>query len=123
MLAKYRPDLAGSPETLLALRYDPVLSTQMIGALVAENADILAKAGHEATPGNIYLAHFAGRSGAVTVLNADPSTAVRSILKPDAIAAEAVRIFGRKGRLRVRDGYKAKHVVIEKELKPLVTAG
>lgn len=84
-----RPDLAEgkSDQELLALRADPNLSREMTAAYAAQNGQILTQAGHEATPGNTYLAHFAGPKGAVSVLSADPNTPVSSILTPDAIKA------------------------------------
>jgi hypothetical protein len=87
MLARHRPDLTGTPEQLLALRYDPKLAAEMTEAYAAENAKILSGSGHEPTPGNIYLAHFAGPSKAVAVLNADPSDSAMSVLGEKAIAA------------------------------------
>src|SRR6266702_1037455 len=86
MLAKHRPDLTGTPQQLLALRYDPKLAAEMTEAYAAENAKFLSRAGHEPTPGNIYLAHFAGPSKAVAVLNADPSASAMSVLGEKAIA-------------------------------------
>ena len=86
MLAKHRPDLTGTPEELLALRNDPKLAAEMTEAYAADNAKILSKAGHEATPGNLYLTHFAGPSGAVAVLNADPNASVSSVLGERAVA-------------------------------------
>lgn len=87
MLAKHRPDLTGSREELLALRTDPALSRQMTEAYAADNQGILTKNGLEASPGNTYLAHFAGPQGAVKLLSADPSTPVSSILDPAAVKA------------------------------------
>lgn len=87
MLAKHRPDLTGSRQQLLALRNDPTLATEMTEAYAADNAKKLAKAGYQATPGNIYLTHFAGPSGAVAVLNADPNASVSSVLARDVMAA------------------------------------
>jgi hypothetical protein len=83
-----RPDLAQgkSDADLLALKTDPQLSRQMTEAYAAQNGDILSKAGHPVTPGNTYLAHFAGPGGAVSVLNADPATPVSQIL-PGAMKA------------------------------------
>ncbi len=85
MLAKHRPDITGSREELLALRTDPQLSRQITEAYAADNQGILAKNGLEASPGNTYLAHFAGPQGAVKVLSADPSTPVSAILGSAAI--------------------------------------
>lgn len=87
MLAKYRPDLTGTRDELAALRKDPKLSAEMVEAYAAENAKRLVRAGHEATPGNVYLAHFAGPSGALKVLAADPAASARSVLGDDAVTA------------------------------------
>jgi hypothetical protein len=84
-----RPDLAQgkSDEELLALRTDPQLSRQMTEAYAAQNGAILSKAGHPVTPGNTYLSHFAGPQGAVSVLNADPSAPVASVMGSAAMKA------------------------------------
>jgi len=87
MLAKYRPDLTGTPDELAALRKDPRLSAEMVEAYAAENAKRLVRAGHEATPGNVYLTHFAGPSGALKILGADPAASTRSVLGDDAVNA------------------------------------
>lgn len=88
-LRSARPDLAQgkSDAELIALKSDPQLSRQMTEAYAAQNATVLANAGHPVTPGNTYLAHFAGPQGAVSVLNADPSAPVSSVLTPGAIKA------------------------------------
>lgn len=85
MLKRHRPDLTGSREQLLGLRRDPQLAREMTEAYAADNVRTLSRAGHEATPGNIYLAHFAGPTGAVSILNADPGASVRSVLGDKAI--------------------------------------
>jgi hypothetical protein len=85
MLRRHRPDLTGTREQLLALRRDPQLAREMTEAYAADNARRLSRAGHEATPGNTYLAHFAGPTGAVSILNADPNASVRSVLGNSAI--------------------------------------
>src|SRR4051812_28874149 len=84
-----RPDLAQgkSDAELLALKTDPQLSRQMTEAYAAQNGAILSKAGHPVTPGNTYLAHFAGPQGAVSVLSADPSTPIDRVLTPAAVKA------------------------------------
>lgn len=88
-LARHRPDLAEgkSREELLALKSDPELSMEMTAAYAADNSGILSRAGLPVTPGNTYLAHFAGPQGALGILNADPSTPVSSILTPAAVRA------------------------------------
>jgi hypothetical protein len=84
-----RPDLAQgkSDDELLALRSDPQLSRQMTEAYAAQNGTILSNAGHPVTPGNTYLAHFAGPQGAVSVLSADPNTPIDKVLTPAAVKA------------------------------------
>lgn len=85
MLAKHRPDITGSRDELLALKFDPNLSREMTEAYSGDNGAILAKAGHQPTPGNTYLAHFAGPQGAVNVLSADPSASAESVMGADAV--------------------------------------
>jgi len=87
LLARYRPDLTGTPDELAALRTDPKLSAEMVEHYTAENAKGLSRAGHAATPGNLYLSHFAGPSGALKVLAADPTASVRSVLGERAVAS------------------------------------
>lgn len=89
MLTKNRPDLVEgkSPQEIIALKSDPVLSKQMTEAYAADNGQILAKAGQPVTPGNTYLAHFAGPQGAVSVLSASPETPVSAILGDTAVKA------------------------------------
>lgn len=88
MIKRHRPDLAGLPRSeILAMRSDPQLSRQMTDAYAAENAERLSKAGFEASPGNTYLAHFAGPSGAVKVLGADPTAPVSSVLGLNVVRA------------------------------------
>ena len=84
-----RPDLANgkSDSELLALKTDPDLSRQMTEAYAAQNGDRLTKAGFDANPGNIYLAHFAGPNGAINVLSANPNTPVVEILGAKVAAA------------------------------------
>lgn len=87
MLAKHRPDLQGSPDQLLALKSDPQLSREMTESYAVDNGKILTGAGFEASPGNTYLAHFAGPQGAVKVLSADPTAPVSDILGSAAVKA------------------------------------
>lgn len=80
MLAKHRPDITGSPGDLLALKSDPALSREMTAAYAADNGGTLQRAGLPVTPGTQYLAHFAGPTGAVGLLNADPATPAAAVL-------------------------------------------
>lgn len=87
-VAKHRPDLAGLPrDELLALRNDSGLSREMTQAYADDNGSLLRAAGFEPTPGNTYLAHFAGPAGARAVLGSDPSTPVSAVLDASAISA------------------------------------
>jgi hypothetical protein len=88
-IRRHRPDLAAnrSPQELLAMRTDPALSRDMTRAYAADNADFLRNQGLEPTPGNIYLAHFAGPKGAAGVLGAPDSASVGSVLGDAAVRA------------------------------------
>jgi hypothetical protein len=87
MLRKHRPDIQGTREELLKLKFDPKLSKEMTDAYAADNGRILGQAGHAVTPGTTYLAHFAGPQGAVSLLSANPTASAESILGQQAIAA------------------------------------
>jgi hypothetical protein len=78
VLKRNRPDLADgrSDEELLALRSDRKLAGQMVDKYREENERALRGAGLEATPGNLYLAHFLGAGGAKAVLQANPNMPV-----------------------------------------------
>jgi hypothetical protein len=89
MVSRHRPDLiAGkSRDEILALKMDPDLSRAMTDAYANQNAATLTQKGFEATPGNTYLAHFAGPQGAVKVLSADPTVPVGAILGDSVVKA------------------------------------
>lgn len=89
MIARNRPDLmqGRSREQILALRTDPALSKEMTQAYATQNGQALSSAGLPVTPGTTYLAHFAGPKGAVSVLKADPSASVGSVLGEAAVKA------------------------------------
>ena len=89
MVGKYRPDLAQgkSRQEILALRSDPALSRQMTQAYAGENAQALSAAGVTPSPGSLYLAHFAGPRGAVSVLTAAPDTPAADVLGQGAVKA------------------------------------
>jgi hypothetical protein len=59
----------------------------MTAAYAADNGQVLSKAGFDPTPGNTYLAHFAGPQGAVKILSSDPNAPVSSILGDAAVKA------------------------------------
>lgn len=89
VLEKMKPGLVKKigREAALELRYDPVLSKQATEVYAAENRDMLTRRGFEPTEGNIYLAHFAGPSGASALLGADPSASAGEILGEKVVKA------------------------------------
>lgn len=87
MISRYRPDITGSREELLALKMNPELSKEMLANYAAENGKVLQNAGFDSSPGNTYLAHFAGPAGALKVLRADPNAPVEAILGGAAVKA------------------------------------
>lgn len=89
MMRTYRPDLviAKTPDQLLAMRLDPVISRQMVVLLTKESEAYLRARGHEITPGRLYLSHFLGVGGADTVLNAPPDTPLLPLIGQAAITA------------------------------------
>jgi hypothetical protein len=89
MMSRYRPDLTAgqTPDAILAMRTDPALSREMTARYADQNNQTLTSAGIPVTPGNTYLAHFAGPQGAVKVLQADPSTPARDILGAQVVKA------------------------------------
>jgi hypothetical protein len=98
---KVFPELADKPaKEVLALRGTKLQDgSQIEDALEqrfrADNIASLANAGIQPTPGNTYLAHFLGAGGARSVLGADPSTPVSSLLSADAIAANKSVLEGK----------------------------
>ncbi|PQM27676.1 hypothetical protein CVO77_03650 [Sphingopyxis lindanitolerans] len=72
---------------IAAKRRDPVLNEQLMDDMLAENERALASTGARATPGNLYLAHFAGSGGAKAVLRAAPDMPVSRILGKRAVDA------------------------------------
>ena len=80
-LQRHRPDLVQgkSPQELLALKTDPALSREMTDAYASDNQAILTKNGLPPTPGNTYLAHFAGPQGALSILTAAPNAPVETL--------------------------------------------
>jgi hypothetical protein len=92
LIKQTRPELADLPDDqLLALRADPALSREMVGALREQNTAYLKNKGVDATPGNIYLAHFLGPAGAAAIAQASPNMPASMVLSgavgPDKAAA------------------------------------
>jgi hypothetical protein len=87
MIRKHRLDLiqGRSESDLLALRSDPVLVREIVVRMVEGNAAMLKKRGLPVTAGTLYLAHFAGSSGAVALLtNSDDLDAASLLASADA---------------------------------------
>ncbi|MGJ5136587.1 transglycosylase SLT domain-containing protein [Bradyrhizobium oligotrophicum] len=100
LMARYHPEIRGSREELLALRNNPDLSREMTEAYLHENGRQLQRWGLPTTPGNLYLAHFAGAGGARSVLTADPATPLDQLLKPSAMKANPFLAGKTAGYLR-----------------------
>lgn len=75
LVKKHRPDLAEgkSDKEILALREDPQVSSYFAEIYTRENARVLQRDNIDASPGNLYLAHFLGPGGARTMISADPN--------------------------------------------------
>jgi hypothetical protein len=78
--------------------FDPAASADAGAQFTADNIAGLKAHGLSATPGNVYLAHFAGLGGARRVLAADPATPAGDIL-----GAAAVRANPRLGTMTAGD--------------------
>lgn len=72
---------------IAAKRRDPALNEQLMDDLLADNERALASIGARSTPGNLYLAHFAGSGGAKAILKAAPDTPIERLMTRRAIAA------------------------------------
>lgn len=100
----YAPQLMqGRTEAeVLALRGDPRVAQQMLHFHTEENRKELRSAGYEGTDANLYLMHFLGKGGGLSLLRADPSAPVSSVLGADQIAANP-RVLRDKTVGEVRD--------------------
>ncbi|WEX10863.1 M23 family metallopeptidase [Chelativorans sp. AA-79] len=89
MMRTYRPDLARSLSTadLLALRFDPTISREMVRNLAREGEAYLRARGHQITAGRLYLCHFLGMEGAHIVLSAPAGAALAEVLGQGVISA------------------------------------
>lgn len=89
MFRQYFPDRAESMsrEAILALRTEATVSRQMVELYARENAKVLQDAGLAVSDASLYLSHFLGPGGAVSVLSAAPSTPLADILSEQVIKA------------------------------------
>lgn len=89
MMYTYRADLARtlSRNDLLALRYDPTISREMVRNLAREGEAYLRARGHQITAGRLYLCHFLGMEGAHLVLSRPGGTSLAEVLDPGVLQA------------------------------------
>ena len=76
-----------SDAAIIAKKGDTGLQNTLMDDLMADNAKALQEAGFAVDPGNLYLAHFAGRKGATGLLEADPATPAVLVLGENVINA------------------------------------
>lgn len=97
MVTRYRPDLAQgqSPAQIIAMKSNPQLSREMTTRYTEENAGKLKAVGVEATPGNLYLAHFLGPDAAPAVAKADANAPISDYVPAAAIAANKSILAGK----------------------------
>lgn len=74
-------------DQILAKRGEGALNERLMDDLLIDNERALASIGARATPGNLYLAHFAGAGGAKAILRAAPDTPVARLLGRSAVKA------------------------------------
>jgi murein DD-endopeptidase MepM/ murein hydrolase activator NlpD len=89
MMNTYRPDLARSLSRaeLLALRFDPTISREMVKNLAREGEAYLRARGHQITAGRLYLCHFLGMEGAHVVLSSPADSSLADVLGSGVISA------------------------------------
>lgn len=89
LMRTYRPDLAQSMsrDDLLALRFDPTISRQMVLNLAREGEAYLRAHGHAITAGRLYLCHFLGMDGADLVLSSAADAPLGDLLGQRVIDA------------------------------------
>lgn len=87
-IKKHRPDLAqGKTDAeLLQLKFDPAIQEEVAGGHLDDMQSYLKGQGIDPTPGNSYLAWFAGPGGA-SAIHADPGATVEALLGPEAVRA------------------------------------
>lgn len=67
----------------------------LLPLLTQNNAERLKSEGFEATPPEVYLAHFLGVVGAMRLLGADPNAAVEDVVSPESVAANKSVLKGK----------------------------
>lgn len=88
---------------ILRLKQDPTASALMAGAFTRSNAaDLRERLGREATPGELYIAHFLGAGGAAQLISRAQATPGAKAIEafPDAARANRSIFFDSEGRAR-----------------------
>jgi hypothetical protein len=82
LIRAHRSDLATgrNQDAIVELREDWKIAREITAVFTEQNAAILKKRGLPATPGALYLAHFAGAAGAVAILSAVANADAASIM-------------------------------------------
>jgi hypothetical protein len=80
---------------ILGRKNDGALQDTLMRDLTDRNARELRAAGQADSDGNLYLAHFLGRQGAVRALRADPSTPIVNLVGADAVKANRSVLEGK----------------------------
>jgi len=97
---RYRAVNPEARKTVMSLRLDAHASALMAGEMAAEHAAFLRqRIGREATPGELYMAHFLGQEGSARLIGATRTTpdANAAAMFPDA-ARTNPSIFRRAGK-------------------------
>jgi hypothetical protein len=116
-IQRHRPDLmqGRSREEVLALRNDATLSREIVRKDVKFYEDFLESKGIiRPTPGQIYLAHFLGREGALAVLKSEPGTPIEAVIGGKAIGANQSVMGGGKTVDDIRAWGEKKMVGVER---------
>jgi len=81
------PELGSAGEDIQKYRTNDALSREAINWYAGKNTAVLQAHGYPVDHANIYLAHHFGPTGAVNLLDADPSVPAVTVLDNDAVAA------------------------------------
>jgi len=100
LIRQAHPELADKSDAdLLALRADRGLNMEMLALNRRQNTDYLTKNGVEASPGNIYLAHFLGPAGAAAVAKASPTAPIGDVLASAVGKDQAAKMIAANGSI------------------------
>lgn len=91
---KHRPNVFAnySDSDLLALRFNPSFAIEMLARFTEDNLRLV---GANASPGDLYLAHFLGAGDAKKIYRADPERPVSSLLASGPIKANPSILRGK----------------------------